>query len=171
MAKQVLVVLDNPPKEHDGWASEVFRQARLAPSSNQEVADLMSKSEASRKALLEHSAHPVRDAEALATHYRHAFEQLYGGLPRVGLYGTAWLVYAPEVSACVIDWSEMERLATEPDMPGPDAEYFRQQTRSFIQQRTEQHLQPGRLCEIEAGLSAAERIERTLDFLRRLGLA
>ena len=41
MTKQVLVVLDSPPKKHDAWADEVFRQAQLVPVDNQAISDAM----------------------------------------------------------------------------------------------------------------------------------
>ncbi|GLQ94365.1 hypothetical protein [Dyella acidisoli] len=171
MTKQVLVVLDSPPKKHDIWAEDVFRQAQFVPVNNQAISDVMAEDEASRKALLEHSNHPVRNAEALAPYYRRALEKLYGDVPRLGLYGSAWLVYAPSIDACVIDWSEVERLAVEPDVPQADGEYFREQSRQFIHQRTQQYLKPERLHELDAATRSSDRAQSALDFLRGLGLA
>jgi hypothetical protein len=170
MTKQVLVVLDSPPKKHDAWADEVFRQAQLVPVDNQAISDAMAEDEASRKALLEHADHPIRNADVLAPYYRRALDKLYGDIPRLGLYGSAWLVYAPAVDACVIDWSEVERLATEPNVPEADGAYFRQQSRQFVQQRARQYVQPERLRELDAATRSDDRAQNTLAFLRALGL-
>lgn len=170
MTKQVLVVLDSPPKKHDAWADEVFRQAQLVPVDNQAISDAMAEDEASRKALLEHADHPVRNADVLAPYYRRALDKLYGDIPRLGLYGSAWLVYAPAVDACVIDWSEVERLATEPNVPEADGAYFRQQSRQFVQQRARQYVQPERLRELGTTTRSDDRAQHALAFLRDLGL-
>jgi hypothetical protein len=170
MTKQVVVVLDNPPREHDAWAEDVFRQAELMPVSNQAISDAMSKDEESRKVLLEHAGNPVRSAEALAPYYRRALDKLYGDAPRLGLYGTAWLVYAPSVDACVIDWSEVEKRAAEPGVPEADGEYFRQQSKQFVHQRTRQYLKPECLHELPDAAPSSERVQLTLNFLHNLGL-
>jgi hypothetical protein len=112
----------------------------------------------------------VRNADVLAPYYRRALDKLYGDVPRLGLYGSAWLVYAPAADACVIDWSEVEKLATEPNVPEADGEYFRQQSRQFIQRRTRQYLKPERLHELDAATRPEDRAQRALTFLRGLGL-
>lgn len=170
MTKQVLIVLDNPPLEHDAWADAVFRQARLAPGSNDEASTWMSQDETCRTALLAEKGSPVLDAEALAPNYRRAFDKLYGDLPRMGMYGTAWLVYASRVDACILDWSEIERIASAEGVPMPDGEFFRQRSKGFVLARAEKYLQPGCLLELEPGLSLDERVSRSVDFLKKRGL-
>ncbi|KRE89309.1 hypothetical protein ASG87_02910 [Frateuria sp. Soil773] len=170
MTRQLVIVLDNPPLEHDRWADEVFAQARFAPISNAEVAARMGQDAATREVLLQHADDPMADAEVLAPYYRRAFEQLYGDVQRAGVFGTAWLVYAGEVDACVIDWSEVERLAGAPGVPADDGEQFRRRSKDFVHERTRKYLKPGRLLELEPGLSHEEKVSRTLAFLKQLGL-
>lgn len=170
MTRQLVIVLDNPPLEHDSWADEVFSQARFAPISNDEVSERMGKDSATREVLLQHAGNPVGDAEVLAPYYRRAFEQLYGDVQRAGVYGTAWLVYAKEVDACVIDWSEVERLASASGVPADDGEQFRQRSREFVHERARKYLKPDQLLELEPGLSREDKVSRTLAFLKQRGL-
>lgn len=168
-AQQTLIVLDDPPLEWDGWARAVFDRIGCIAVDNDNIAAAMAKDETMRKALLENAADPIAAAERLAPHYRRALEQLHGSERRLGLYGTAWLVYAP-VDACVIDWSEVERRATAEGVPEPDGNYFRRQSRDFIHARTAKYLGEGRLLELEPGLPEGARIERAVAFLQQLGL-
>lgn len=170
VAKQILIVLDNPPLERDVWTDEVFRAAGFAAVDNEAIADRLAEDATARKVLLEHAGDPLAHAEALAPYYRKAFAELYADAPRLGAYGAAWLVYAPLVDACIVDWSELERLASAPGVPQEDGEAFRQQNKAFIQRRAASYLEPGRLLELPSGLPLAERVSRTLTLLQRLGL-
>lgn len=169
MSQQTIVILDNPPLESDPWAARVFADAQLVAVDNDAVTTAMSKDEAARKALLAHSEDPMGAAEQLAAHYLRILEQLHGGQQRLGMYGTAWLVYV-QASACVIDWSEVETRATAQGVPEADGEYFRQQSKAFVHARIAEHLPAGRLLELDPGLSMSVRVAQTLDFLRGLGV-
>lgn len=170
MDKRVLVVLDNPLLEHDPWADEVFRQAKLVAVDNDTITTAMSKDPESRKALLTNSGDPMGAAEKLAPYYRRALETLYGEQPRLGLYGTAWLVHTAAVDACVVDWSEVEARAGAPGVSEADAGFSRQMAKDYVHQRTSAHLAPGRLLELEPGLPQTVKVARTLEFLRTRGL-
>jgi hypothetical protein len=136
-----------------------------------EISKMMARDKQTLDALLANAGHPMGPVDELSRYYRAALEKLHGDKPRLGLYGTAWLAYVEGVDACVVDWSEIEKRASAAGVPAADGEAFRQQSRDFIHQRTSQCLEPGRLLELEPGLDSAERIERTMRFLRQSGLA
>lgn len=174
MAKQAVIILDNPPLESDPWASEVFQRGNFKPVHNEAVAQAMSKDPKAQKALLE-VGDPVRNAEKLAPHYKRALDQLHGEEPRIGLYGTAWLVYQKPIDACIVDWSEVERRAkanTPAGTPvtGGPGEQFRQLSHEFIRSRAKKFLTPDRFLELAPGLPQKEKVEKTLEFLKKLGL-
>lgn len=170
-ANQKVIVLDNPPLENDPWAQQVFAQAKYKFASNDAVGDAMSKDEAAKKALLA-SKDPFSDAEKLAPHYKKAFDQLYGDEARVGCWGTAWLVYTKPIAACIVDWSGIEKAATT-DKKGVDAvpyEHFRKTSYEFVRGRAKKYVVASRYLELPLGLTTAQRVEQTINFLQSLGL-
>ncbi len=175
MAQQ-RIIIDAPPLESEAWATQLFEQLGVTVVSNKALSRDMGKDEAARKALLA-TQDPVRDAEKLAPHYLRAFEAKHGQDARVGLWGTAWLVYAPDISAVIIDWDEVERRATPPadaKLSEPErASYaeFRRAARDFVHARLKRHVESRRVLELETGLEAAEKVRRGLDFIRALGLS
>lgn len=170
MAKQSVIVLDNPPLDTDAWADEVFAQTRHTRVDNEAIAQEMSKDPQARPALLKYAGNPVMHAEQLAPHYKRALDKLHGSEPRLGLYGTAWVVYTQPVDAVVVDWSEVEKRANDPKAKNGPGEMFRQQSHSFIRSRLKQHVKPERVLELQAGLSQQEKVAQTLAFLKKLGV-
>lgn len=168
---QKLVVIDVPPLEHTDWAAEVFAKAKLKPVSNDAVSDAMGKDPVAQKALLE-STNAVMEAEKLAPHYQRAFQQLYGDEPRLGLWGTAWLVYTPHVDACIVDWAEVERLATTTKQGAERVpyEHFKLTSYEFVRSRVEKHLSKDKYLELPLGLSPQQKVDAALAFLRQRGL-
>jgi hypothetical protein len=171
LAKQSVIVLDNPPLEDDAWAEEVFALSRHPKVKNEAVAQEMSKDEEARPALLKYAGNPVMHAEQLAPHYKRALDKLHGGEPRVGLYGTAWVVYTQPVDAVVVDWSEVEKRANDPKAANGPGEMFRQQSHAFIRERLRKHVAPEKVLELPNGLSQKEKVAQTMAFLKKLGLA
>lgn len=169
MAKQTVVVLDNPPLDKDSWAEKVFAQAKLTPVSNEAIAEAMSKDEKSRTVLLENAGDPVAAAQKLAPFYKKALEKLYGKERRLGLYGTAWLVYTP-IDACVIDWSEVERRFSPPALDPTEAARIKGRSRDFVRSRVAKHMAPGRTLELGQGLQSHDKVSQSITFLRTLGL-
>lgn len=170
-ANQQVIVLDNPPLENDPWAQQVFAQAKLKVVDNDAVSELMSKDEEARRALLD-TPDPINDAEKLAPHYEKAFDALYGADARVGCWGTAWLVYTKPIAACVVDWSGIEKAAAT-DKKGVDAipyEHFRKTSYDFVRARAKKYVDPKRYLELPPGLTTAQKVEQTVDFLKGLGL-
>lgn len=166
-----MIVLDNPPHENDPWAQQVFVQAKLKVVSNDAVGTAMAKDEVARAALLA-SRDPLGDAEKLALHYKNAFDKLYGNEPQVGCYGTAWLVYQPSISACVVDWSGVEKAAAT-DKTGVEAvpyEHFRATSYEFVRARAKKYVDPKRYLELPLGLTTVQKVEQTMNFLRSLDL-
>ncbi len=164
---QTLIVIDVPPLENAAWVSQVFAKANLKEVSNKAIAKVMSQDADAKKALLA-TKDPVTEAETLAPHYKKAFDTTHGGDARVGLYGSAWLVYTPGISALIIDWDEVERLATT-DKQGTERvpyDHFRKQARDFIGARVKNHLAADKLLELPAGLTADQKVEASLKFLR-----
>ena len=170
MATQILIVLDTPPLESAEWADKVFRNANLIVANNETITTAMSKDAEAKEALLEHADDPMAAADKLAPHYKRIFEKLYGRERRVGLYGSAWMVYL-NVDAVVVDWSEVEARATAEGVPPDQGEFFRKASRDFIHERANKYLQPGELFELEPPLSEAEKAEKALAFLKQKGLA
>lgn len=170
MATQSVIVLDNPPLDRDGWADEVFSLAKYQRVENEPIAQEMSKDLQARPALLQHAGNPVMHAQQLAAHYKRALDKLHGSAPRLGLYGTAWVVYTQPVDAVVIDWSEVDERARDPKAKDGAGEYFRQQSEAFIRARLKQHVKPERVLELPLGLSRKDKVAQTLGFLEKLGL-
>lgn len=168
---QKLVVIDVPPLEHAEWVSQVFAKAHLTPVSNDAVSDAMGADPAAQKALLA-STNAVMEAEKLAPHYRKAFEKLYGTEPRLGLWGSAWVVYTPNVDACIVDWSEVERLAaaSKPGESRAPYEQFKKTSYDFIRARVQKHLAPEKYLELPLGLTSQQKIDATIAFLKKRGL-
>ena len=170
-SNQKVIVLDNPPHDADAWAQQVFAAAKLKQVNNRLVSDTMAKDEAAKKALLA-SKDPLGDAEKLAPHYKAAFDKLYSTEARVGCWGTAWLVYQQPIAACVVDWSGIEKAAAT-DKKGVDAvpyEHFRKTSYDFVRARATKFLDPKLYLELPLGLTTAQKVEQTLDFLKRLGV-
>jgi hypothetical protein len=170
LAKQTVIVLDNPPLDRDPWADEVFSRAKFPRVENEAVAKAMSQDAEAKPALLQYAGNPVMHAEQLAPHYKRALEKLHGMEARVGLYGTAWVVYTQPVDAVVIDWSEVDKRAKAPNAKDGSGEYFRQQSEAFVRNRVKQHVAPDRVLELPLGLSPQDKVEKTLAFLKKLGL-
>lgn len=171
MSKQSVIVLDNPPLQQDGWADEVFSLAKFPRVDNDAIARQMSQDAEAKPALLQYAGNPVAHAEQLAPHYKRALDALHGKEPRVGLYGTAWVVYTQPVDAVVVDWSEVDKRAKAPSAQDGSGEYFRQQSQAFVRDRLKQHVKPDRVLELPLGLSQKEKVEKALAFLKKLGLA
>ena len=167
MSKQTVVVLDRPPLPADSWASEVFKLAKLTPGENGAIAEAMGKDPEARKALTEHGD-PVTHAELNAPHYRKALAKLSGDQARVGLYGTAWVVYAKQVDACVIDWSETERLAKS-DRLTVTPDQFKTYVHDFIRNRVKKYVAPNKVLELPNDLSPEQKRDQTIAFLKKLG--
>lgn len=168
---QKVIVLDNPPLENDPWAQQVFAKAKFKPVVNDAVSELMSKDDVARAALL-NTPDPINDAEKLAPHYKKAFDQLYGDEARVGCWGTAWLVYTKPIAACIVDWSGIE-AAARTDKTGVDAipyEHFRKTSYDFVRARAKKYVVPSRYLELPLGLTTAQKVEQTINFLQSLGL-
>lgn len=171
MSEQVVVILDNPLLDSDPWADAVFREAKLTPVENDLVTKTMVKDPDAKKALLANISDPMGSQETLSPHYRKTLAQLYGDKPRLGIYGTAWLVHVDNVAACVVDWSEVMKRANAPNVNASDREYSINLGKDFLHKRVEAHLaDKSRYHEIEPGLPEAERVERTLAFLREKGV-
>jgi hypothetical protein len=171
LPKQMVIVLDNPPLESDAWATEVFNKGSFKPVENEAVAQAMTKDPAAKKALLE-VGDPIRNAEKLAPHYKKAFDALYAKDARVGLYGTAWLVYQKPIDACIVDWSQVEKLA-KTDKQGAERvpyDHFKQLSHDFVRARAKKYLAPDRYLELPLGLTTLQKVEKTLEFLRKLQL-
>lgn len=170
MAQQ-LVVIDVPPLEEAAWAAQVFAKAGLKIVSNDAVSDAMGKDAAARDALLA-SQNAVLEAEKLAPHYRRVFEALHGQDGKLGLWGTAWLVYTPHIAACIVDWSEVERLA-KTDKTGPERysyDQFKKTSYDFVRARQKKFLAADRYLELPPGLSPQQKIDASLEFLRKRGV-
>lgn len=170
MAQQRIVVLDNPPLERDPWADAVFEALGFAQVDNAKISKAMAADRQTLDALLANAGAMPGPNTALAAKYRAALAQLHGDEPRLGLWGTAWLSYVDGIDACVVDWSEVEARASAPRVSAGDGEMFRQQSRDFVHAATDRSVAQGRLLEFEPGLGNEDRIARTLDFLRGLGL-
>jgi len=170
VAKQSVIVLDNPPLNQDAWADEVFSLAKFPRVENDAIAQEMSKDAEAKPVLLQYAGNPVMHADKLAPHYKRALDKLHGTAPRIGLYGTAWVVYTQPVDAVVIDWSEVDKRARDPKAADGSGEYFRQQSESFVRGRVKQHVKPERVLELPLGLSQKEKVAQTLAFLKKLGL-
>ncbi|WP_226468920.1 hypothetical protein [Luteimonas panaciterrae] len=170
MGSQVAIILDNPPLDTDAWADEVFREAGFHPVSNDEISKAMAQDQTTLDALLQNAGHTLGPVDALAGYYRQALQRLHGDKARLGLYGTAWLSYLEHVDACVVDWSEVEKRATAPRVSEGDGNMFRSEAKRFIHERTNKFVAPGRLLELEPGTPHAERVAKTLEFLRGLNL-
>lgn len=170
MAQQ-LVVIDVPLLDEAAWAAQVFAKAGLKVVSNDAIADAMGKDEQARDALMK-SVNAVMEAEQLAPHYRRAFEALHGKDPKLGLWGTAWLVYTPNIAACIVDWSEIERKAatTRTGAEAAPYEHFKQSAYEFVRARQKKFLAAEKYLELPSGLSAQQKIEASLEFLRKRGI-
>lgn len=168
---QHLIVLDSPPDESAPWALEVFKRAGFTAVSNDAIGDAMGEDEAARKALLQ-VKDPVLEAEKLAPHYRRVFEAAHGKEPRLGLWGTAWLVYTQPIAACVVDWSSVEKLAanTAQGAERVPYEYFRKSAHDFVAARVKKYLSADRYFELPPGLNPAQKVDATLAFLRQRSL-
>jgi hypothetical protein len=168
---QQLIVLDSPPDESAPWALEVFKRAKLTVVSNDAIGDAMGEDEAARKALLQ-VKDPVLEAEKLAPHYGRVFEAAHGKDSRLGLWGTAWLVYTKPIAACVVDWSSVEKLAanTEKGAERVPYEHFRKSAHDFVAARVKKYLSGDRYLELPAGLNDQQKVDATLAFLKKLSL-
>lgn len=171
MPKQTVIVLDNPPLDSDAWATEVFSKGNFKPVENEAVAQAMTKDAAAKKALLE-VGDPIRNAEKLAPHYKKAFDALYAKETRVGLYGTAWLVYQKPIDACIVDWSQVEKLAKTEKQGAERVPYdqFKELSHQFVRARAKKYLPPDRYLELPLNLTAQQKVEKTLEFLKKLAL-
>ena len=171
MMSQQLIVLDSPPDESSPWALEVFKRAQFKPVSNDAIGDAMGEDEAARKVLLQ-VKDPVLEAEKLAPHYRRVFEAAHGTEPKVGLYGTAWLVYTQPIAACVVDWSSVEKLAanTAQGAERVPYEHFRKSAHDFVAARVKKYLSADRYLELPLGLNPQQKVDATLAFLRQRSL-
>ena len=170
MAQQ-LVVIDVPPLEDAAWATQVFVKAGLKIVSNDAISDAMGKDDAARDALMK-TANAVMEAEKLAPHYRRVFEKLHGSDPKLGLWGTAWLVYVPNITACIVDWSEVEKLATT-TKTGPERfsyDQFKKTSYEFVRARQKKFLPAEKYLELLLGLNAQQKIDASLEFLRKRGV-
>ena len=168
---QRLIVLDSPPDESAPWALEVFKRAGFAAVSNDAIGDAMGEDDTARKVLLQ-VKDPVVEAEKLAPHYRRVFEARHGKDPKLGLFGTAWLVYTQPIAACVVDWSSVEKLAatTAKGAERIPYEHFRKSAHDFVAARVKKHLSADRYLELPLGLSLEQKVDATLAFLRQRSL-
>lgn len=170
MSNQVVVILDTPLLDSDPWADAVFRDAALKPVDNHAITRALSQDSEAKKAILAHLDDPMGSQEILSPHYRKALKSLYGDEPRLGIYGTAWLVHVDDVAACVVDWSELIKRTTGPNVSDDDRNFSRAHATQFLHKRVERHLpDKSRYLELETGLPEAQRIERTMAFLRERG--
>ena len=170
MAKQRIIVLDNPPLERDAWADAVFQAVGCVQVDNQQVSRTMAANPDTLKLLLANAGAMPGPNAPLAAKYREALIQLHGDAPLLGLGGTAGLWDRDAIDACIVDWAELEARASAPGVPAGDGEMFRQKSRSFVHASTDR-LPEGRLLEFEPGLETDARTARALDFLRTLDLA
>lgn len=170
MAKQSVIVLDNPPLDRDAWTDEVFALTHHPRVDNEAIAREMSQDPEAKSALLKYAGNPVLHAEQLAPHYKRALDKLHGKDPRLGLYGTAWVVYTRPVDAVVLDWSEVEKRANDPKAPNGQGEMFRKQSHTFIKGRLEANVKADRVLELPPGLSQKDKVEKTVAFLKKLGV-
>lgn len=169
---QVVVILDNPLVERDPWAETVFAEARLTPVDNGAIIKAMSKDPDAKKALLANLADPMNAQEILSPHYRKALATLYGEQPRLGIYGTAWLVHVDDVSLCVVDWSEVEKRANAPGVTEWDRDKSIGIAKDFVDARVVKFLRDPdqRYVELEPGLPLDERVAATMALLAERGL-
>lgn len=175
MAARRFIVIDQPPLPRTRWAGEALREAGYVEAEQSRIDEAMKNDPESARMLRETFLQP--DApQRLAPYYWRAFESLYGQAPQVGVYGTAWLVFAPAVDACVIDWTGLGLV--EPDaVRGLSADALLQARdaqidlgRAFVRERAGV-LPRERVLELPDGLDDAARVARSLEFLRGLGLA
>ena len=170
MAQQ-LVVIDVPPLEEATWAAQVFTKAGLKMVSNDAVSDAMGKDDAARDALMK-TENAFLEAEKLAPHYRRVFEALHKNDPKLGLWGTAWLVYVPNITACIVDWDEVEKRA-KTDKTGPERysyDQFKKTSYEFVRARQKKFLAADKYLELPLGLTAQQKIDASLEFLRKRGV-
>ena len=170
MAQQ-LVVIDVPPLEEAAWAAQVFTKAGLKVVSNDAISDAMGKDAAAREALMK-TENAFLDAEKLAPHYRRAFEALHKDDPKLGLWSTSWLVYVPNITACIVDWDEVEKRA-KTDKTGPERysdDQFKKTSYEFVRARLKKFLTADKYLELPLGLSAQEKVDASLAFLRKRGV-
>ena len=87
------------------------------------------------------------------------FEAAHGKEPRLGLWGTAWLVYTQPIAACVVDWSSVEKLAanTARGAERVPYEHFRRSAHDFVAARVKKYLSADRYLELPLGLSPRRR--------------
>lgn len=164
---RVVVILDNPLLDADPWADAVFAAAGLVPVENAAIIKAMSQDPDAKKALLANLSNPMDAQETLSPHYRKALATLYGEQPRLGIYGTAWLVHVDQVDACVVDWSEVEKRAHAPGVSEQDRALSLHVAKTFVHDRVKEHLPDGgRYHELPTGLNERERINHTLEFLK-----
>lgn len=171
MGNQVVVILDNPLLDADPWADAVFAETGLTPVDNAAITKAMAQDAEAKQALLANISDPMGAQETLSPHYRRILQKLYADQPRLGIYGTAWLVHIDDVAACVVDWSEVMARAHAPGVTEWDREKSIKTAKDFLHARLQKHLsQPGRYKELEHGLSTNERVQRTVAFLRERGV-
>lgn len=171
MTDQVVVILDDPLLDADPWADLVFADAKLTAVDNGAVIKAMVKDPEAKKALLANAGDPMAAQEKLTRYYRAALDQLYGDQPRIGIYGTAWLIHVDKVAACVVDWSEVIRLANAPGVNPQDREFSISMAKDFLHARVDKYMPDcSRYHELEPLLPMPERVERTLAFLRDWGV-
>src|SRR5690606_2298181 len=170
-----LIILDQPPLERTRWAGQAIEAAGYVEASQARIDEVVKADADAARALRETFLDP--DApQKVAPHYWKAFQSLHGDQPRVGIYGTAWLVFAPKVDACIVDWSGLGRispetakqLSLEEAMQARDTEITL--GKAFIRERAAV-VPEGRLLELPEGIDDDARVAKTVAFLRAAGLA
>jgi hypothetical protein len=172
---QQLIILDQPPLDRTRWAGQVIESAGYVEASQAKI-DAAVKADADAARALRETFLDPQAPQKVAPHYWKAFQSLYGDQPRVGIYGTAWLVFAPKVDACIVDWSGLGRispetarkLSLEEAMQARDTEITL--GKAFIRERAAV-VPEGRLLELPDGIDDAARVAQSLAFLRSGGLA
>lgn len=175
MSERILVVIDVPPLDGEPWASQAFAEAGMVEADISRIKQMVMDDPVAGQLLLDTFLQP--DAQqALAPHYWNAFEALYGDQPRMGIYGAAWLQFAPKVDACIVDWSGLGQVSSKAAQTLTIEEI--QQARDFEMKLGKEYirarasvLSPETFLELPTGLDDQTRIARTLDFLRSLSLA
>lgn len=175
MPTQQLIILDQPPLERTRWAGQAIEAAGYVEASQARIDAAVKADPDAARALRDTFLDP-QAPQKVAPHYWKAFQSLYGDQPRVGIYGTAWLVFAPHVDACIVDWSGLGRISPETAQKLSLDEAMRARDteitlgKAFIRERAEV-VPSERLLELPDGIDDVARVAQSLAFLRKAGLA
>lgn len=162
------VIFEANPRPPQAWQRDVCAQVGLTFIEPDAVAEAMAADPAVREALLGQAG----ESPALAKQYQQGLDAVAKAAPKVALHSVSWLLYGQPAAAVVVDLAgvEDERLRGERlGLPAAEVAKAVGQYRAALDARLAKFgVAPGRRLMLEAGLTDAQKVERTVAFLAPL---